>query len=161
MKQAIDDLAASIGLGIEWADNNTPDCVVVPVKGMHSFMEGLFNTEGLYFDFLSCLTGVDNGPEADTMEVLYHLCSIPYHKQLVVKVLLDRKSPSVPTVSDIWRTANWHEREAYDLLGIGFDNHPDLRRILLPADWEGHPLRKDYVEQEKYHGITVAYDNGE
>jgi NADH-quinone oxidoreductase subunit C len=60
-------------------------------------------------------------------------------------------------VSSIWKTADWHEREAYDLVGVQFVNHPNLTRILLPADWQGHPLRKDYVEQERYHGIQVKY----
>ncbi|HVD98851.1 MAG TPA: NADH-quinone oxidoreductase subunit C [Cytophagaceae bacterium] len=117
----------------------------------------LRDTEGLYFDYLSCLTGLDNGPEKKTMEVLYHLYSIPYEHSFVIKVETDREQPEVPTVSTIWRTADWHEREAYDLFGIRFTNHPDLRRILMPADWEGFPLRKDYQEQEYYHGIKVRY----
>jgi NADH-quinone oxidoreductase subunit C len=117
----------------------------------------LRDTDQLYFDFLSCLTGIDNGPEKKTMEVLYHLYSIPYNHSLVVKVELDREQPEVPTVSNIWRTADWHEREAFDMFGIKFSGHPDLRRILLPADWEGFPLRKDYQEQEYYHGIKVKY----
>ncbi|HAI76228.1 MAG TPA: NADH-quinone oxidoreductase subunit C, partial [Microscillaceae bacterium] len=123
----------------------------------------LFSTEGLYFDFLSCLTAVDNGVEAATMEVIYHLFSIPYQHKLCIKTIVSRSTPtegtlpSVPSVSHIWRTANWHEREAYDLLGIEFIGHPDMRRILLPSDWEGYPLRKDYTHQEKYHGIRVAY----
>ena len=64
---------------------------------------------------------------------------------------------SVPTLTSLWRTADWHEREAFDLFGIQFENHPDLRRILLPQDWEGHPMQKDYKEQKYYHGITVKY----
>jgi NADH-quinone oxidoreductase subunit C len=69
--------------------------------------------------------------------------------------MLDREKPSIASVSSVWRTADWHEREAFDFYGIQFEGHPDLRRILLPEDWEGHPLRKDYVEQMKYHGIQV------
>jgi len=65
--------------------------------------------------------------------------------------------PTISTLSHIWRTANWHEREAFDLMGLWFESHPDLRRILLPADWQGHPLRKDYENMETYHGIKVAY----
>lgn len=117
----------------------------------------LRDTENLYFDYMSCLTGLDNGPEKNTMEVLYHLYSIPYDHSLVLKVVADRTNPEVPTVSNVWRTADWHEREAFDMYGIKFSGHPDLRRILLPADWEGFPLRKDYEEQEYYHGIKVKY----
>ena len=80
----------------------------------------------------------------------------------MLKVVFDRAlpneaAPQVPTVSHIWKTADWHEREAFDLMGIQFSNHPDLRRILLPEDWEGHPLRQDYQAQEYYHGIQVKY----
>lgn len=117
----------------------------------------LRDTEKLYFDYMSCLTGLDNGPEKNTMEVIYHLYSIPYDHSLVLKVETDRTSPEVPTVCTVWRTADWHEREAYDMYGIKFSGHPDLRRILMPADWEGFPLRKDYEEQEYYHGIKVKY----
>jgi NADH-quinone oxidoreductase subunit C len=122
----------------------------------------LHQDERLYFDFLACLTGIDNGPAIGTMEVIYHLTSIPFEHNLVLKVSVPRNAPdeplpSVPSVSNMWRTANWHEREAFDLVGITFDSHPDLRRILLPADWQGHPLRKDYQPQETYHGIEVKY----
>lgn len=110
-----------------------------------------------YFDMLSCLTGIDNGPEANTMEVIYHLYSIPFHQSLAIKVMLPRENPETDSVCHLWKTAEWHEREAYDLLGIRFKNHPDLRRILLPADWVGHPLRKDYRHEEYYHGVHVAY----
>lgn len=117
--------------------------------------------EQLYFDFLSCLTGIDNGPEKGTMEIIYHLTSIPYQTTVILKVIIPRKDisrlPSVPSVSTIWQTANWHERETFDLLGIYFENHPDLRRILLPKDWDGYPLRRDYQEQISYHGIKVKY----
>lgn len=118
--------------------------------------------EQTYFDFLACLTAIDNGPDARTMEVIYNLYSIPFNRSLMLKIKVERNQPgeplpSVPTVCHIWRTADWHEREAYDLMGIYFEGHPDLRRILLPADWEGHPLRKDYQHQEYYHGIQVKY----
>ena len=117
----------------------------------------LHENEKTYFDSLSCLTGIDNGPEANTMEVVYNLYSIPYNLHLALKVSIEREKPEVESVSPVWKTADWHEREAYDLVGIAFKNHPDLRRILLPADWEGYPLRKDYVEQEFYHDIKVKY----
>ena len=113
--------------------------------------------EKTYFDSLSCLTGLDNGEENNTMEVIYNLYSIPFDLRLALKVELDRSNPVIDSVTKIWKTADWLEREAYDLLGINFNGHLDLRRILLPDDWEGHPLRKDYVEQEKYHEVKVKY----
>lgn len=117
----------------------------------------LLQSPSTYFDMLSCITGVDNGPEAGTMEVIYNLYSIPFNHHLMIKVSLSRQQPQMDTVSHIWKTANWHEREAYDLFGITFNGHPDLRRILLPADWEGHPLLKDYKQQDYYRGIKVEY----
>jgi NADH-quinone oxidoreductase subunit C len=115
-----------------------------------------------YFDFLSSLSGIDYGLDDNKFGVVYHLASIPYKNQIVLKVFqeYDRSSeslPSFPSVSNVWKTAEWHEREAYDLLGIFFENHPDLRRILLPDDWEGYPLRKDYKTAEYYKGIKIDY----
>ncbi len=116
--------------------------------------------EQTWFDFLSCLSCVDDGVQPSTLTVVYHLASLPYKTQMTLKVVIpfDRSSdllPIVPSVSSVWRTADWHEREAFDLLGVFFEGHPDLRRILLPDDWEGYPLRKDYLEAETYHGISI------
>lgn len=116
-----------------------------------------------YFDYLSCLSGVDYGIEKNQLGVVYHLASIPFKTQLTLKVVLslDRKSnelPIVPSVCDVWHTANWHEREAYDMYGILFEGHPDLRRILCPVDWEGYPLRKDYKTADTYKGIKIDYE---
>lgn len=118
--------------------------------------------EETYFDMLSCITGIDNLPKENTLDVIYNLCSIPYNYKISVKVQLERKEattnlPRIDSITEIWGTANWLEREVYDLLGINFVNHPDLRRILLPTDWKGHPLRKDYKLQEYYHGVKVTY----
>ena len=133
----------------------------VPPELLFDICQFLQKDDQLYFDCLSCLTGIDNGPEKGTMEIIYHLTSIPFQTTVTLKVILPRKDinhlPSIPSVSSIWRTANWHEREAFDLFGIYFENHPDLRRILLPKDWNGYPLRKDYQEQISYHGIKVKY----
>ncbi len=97
------------------------------------------------FDMLADLCGADRGPEEDPrFEVNYHLFSTTHYKRLRIKVLLSEDDPNVPSVTGIWKTANWHERETYDLLGIIFTDHPDLRRILLPSDFDGHALRKDY-----------------
>lgn len=113
-----------------------------------------------YMDCLSCLTALDLGPEAGTIEVVYNLYSIPLGHKIALKVAVSRDlstAPSIPTVSHIWHSANWDEREAYDMYGISFAGHPDMRRILMPEDWQGHPLRKDYEQQEQYHGIKVKY----
>lgn len=122
--------------------------------------EELRDNEHTWFDFLSCLSGVDHGPDQNKFSVVYHLASIPYKTQLVLKVVKEHdpgndQLPSFTSVSGVWRTAEWHEREAYDLFGIYFEGHPDLRRILLPDDWEGYPLRKDYVPAEEYKGIKI------
>lgn len=137
--------------------NSTPRGIVIAPDDLTTICKKLFEDPSTYFDMLSCLTGIDNGVEAGTMEVVYNLYSIPFNHQLAIKVILPRDRPEVHTVSHIWKTADWHEREAYDLLGIKFINHADLRRILLPADWEGHPLRKDYKHQEYYRGVKVEY----
>ena len=97
------------------------------------------------FDFLSDLCGVDRGIEEEPrFEVNYHLFSTTTYQRLRLKVLVTEQDAHVPTVTGVWRTANWHERETYDLVGVIFDGHPDLRRILLPDDWQGHALRKDF-----------------
>ena len=124
----------------------------------------------LSFDILNCITGVDYlEPEAKKaakagfephLEIVYHLSSFIHKHRFVVKVMLPRwkdnkpgELPEVPSVAEIWRTADWHERETYDLCGVFFTGHPDLRRILLSEDWEGYPLRKDYEFPLEYHGV--------
>ena len=122
------------------------------------------------FDSLQCITAVDwfepdakkaakNSWQPHT-ELVYHLWSTPGRVSLVIKARLPRwqddvpgRLPEVPSVTGVWRGANWHEREVYDLSGVWFTGHPDLRRILCPEDWEGYPLRKDYEQPLEYHGI--------
>lgn len=113
-----------------------------------------------YFDFLSCISGVDYGTELNQMGIVYHLASIPYKTQQTLKIHfdIDRNAealPIVPSVSQVWRSADWHEREVFDMFGIRFEEHPDMRRILCPDDWEGYPLRKDYQTAEQYKGIKI------
>ncbi len=111
---------------------------------------------GLAFDNLMCLSAVDYPKEAPPrMEVVYHLLSYRHAHTFALKVHLPRESPSVPTVEGIWGVANWHEREAYDMFGIVFAGHSDPRRILLPDDWIGHPLRKDWQDPDFYNGMHV------
>jgi len=139
--------------------NCTPTCLSITGEEIKSVSYYLHSDPQFYFDMLSCLTGLDNGPEAGTMEVIYNLYSIPFNQHLMLRVVLPRENPRVDSVSHIWRTAEWHEREAFDMFGIVFNNHPDLRRILMPEDWEGHPLRKDYQHQDTYRNIKVEYHN--
>ncbi len=97
------------------------------------------------FDMLVDLNGADRGPEENPrFEVVYHLFSTKHHNRLRLKVLLSEDDPQVLTVTTVWKTADWHERETFDMFGVIFEGHPDLRRILLPSDFDGHALRKDY-----------------
>lgn len=130
--------------------------IVVAAQAIHAVGAFLRQEPDCQFDALMCLSGVDYGPEK-TLGVVYHLASTSQRHNITLKVEVPRQHGELPTVSDIWRTAEWHEREAYDLYGMRFTGHPDLRRILLPDDWEGHPLLKDYQVQEFYHGIRVPY----
>src|SRR5579872_6351384 len=120
----------------------------------------LRNNPNTYFDFLSSITGVDYGVESGRFGVVYHLASIPFQTQLTLKVSKENGRdlndlPEFPSITSVYRTADWHEREAYDFIGIFFTGHSDLRRILLPDDWEGFPLRKDYKNAEFYKGIRI------
>lgn len=125
--------------------------VVVPaaVKEVSRFLK---EDPNLSFDVLMCLSGVDY---KEKFAVAYHLHSLKQHHVIGLKAMLPRENPSLPTVDDVWPAANFQEREAYDLFGIAFEGSKDLRRILLPEDWEGHPLRKDYKYPDSYHGIKV------
>lgn len=113
---------------------------------------------GIDLDFLEDETAVD-WPKRNVIEVVYHLLSYTHRHGIVLKVEADRAAPVVPTVEGVWKTANWFEREIYDLFGVDFPGHPDLRRIMLPDDWVGHPLRKDYQETGGWHGISNVREN--
>ena len=144
--------------------------IEVSPAGLVEVCRFLRDDRELRFNFLNCISGVDYfEPDAKKAakndwqphtEVVYHLFSLPYKRSLVLKVILPRwrddqpgRLPQVPSVSQVWRTADWHEREVFDLSGVEFTGHPDLRRILCPEDWVGHPLRKDYEMPLEYHGI--------
>ena len=119
--------------------------IIVPRESIVETCQFFKTTPGLEFTMLSDLCGVDRGPEEDPrFEVNYQLFSTTKFHRLRLKVLLAEDDPRVPTVTTVWRTANWHERETWDMFGVRFDGHPDLRRILLPEDWQGHALRKDF-----------------
>lgn len=126
----------------------------VDVGVLKKVMEFLRSDSAFSFDSLMLLSGIDY-PEKQCLAVAYHIFSMKHRHRIFLKVFVPRDVPHVPTVSDIWPTANWHEREAYDLFGIVFEGHPNLRRILCPDDWEGHTLRKDYKEPATYRGIPL------
>ena len=107
-------------------------------------------------DCLSNQSGVDY---KDRIEVVYHLFSYRHRHNAILKVKLPRGNPSVPTLEGLWKSANWMEREIFDLLGVNFEGHSDLRRLLMPEDWPGHPLRKDFVEPLEYHGISTTRES--
>ncbi len=118
--------------------------ITVAKENLYFLMSKLKADIDLSFDYLFCLTGVDWGTE---LGVVYHLESTIHRHSLVVKVKTDdRENPQLDSVSDIWLTANFHEMEVHDFFGIKFKNHPNLKRLFLPKDWTGYPLRKDYED---------------
>lgn len=136
---------------VETAMAGDPFLVIAPAQ-LAEVCRFLRDDPALSYEWLMCLSGADYPP--DRIEVVYHLYSQNHDSKLVLKVQLDRNDPKVPSVESVWRMADWHERECYDMFGVVFENHPDLRRILLPFDWEGYPLRKDYVYPDTYRGVT-------
>ena len=112
----------------------------------------------LAFEMLHCHSAVDYldaKDQEDRIEVVLHLTSLKHRHWIVLKIELPRDNPKMHTLEGVWPTANWHEREAYDLFGIEFEGHSDFRRIFLPEDWAGHPLRKDWEWPDEWHGIKV------
>jgi len=124
---------------------------------IHDVVEYLKTEPEFSFDSLHCLGG-DHLVETGQIVVIYHLYSMKQDHWIVLKCFLPEDEPVIDSIADLYNTADWHEREAYDMLGIRFDGHPDLRRLLLPEDWDGHPLRKDYQFPEYYRGIPVDWD---
>ena len=144
--------------------------VVVEAVDLVEACRFLRDDPGLKLELLNCISGVDylepdpkKAPKAGFephLEVVYHFSSFTHRHRFVLKVILPRwndnkagEIPEVPSLTSLWRTADWHEREVYDLSGVWFTGHPDLRRILTSEDWAGHPLRKDYEFPLEYHGI--------
>ena len=114
----------------------------------------LKNDPGLNFDQLECVTGIDTG-EDGPLQSRYNLHSMEHRHKIEVVISLDRNNPKVASIEQVWRVGDWFERETYDMFGIIYEGHRDLRRILCPEDWEGWPLRKNYETQETYHGIVA------
>jgi NADH-quinone oxidoreductase subunit C len=126
--------------------------IVVRAEKLFEICHTLRDDEDFLFDYLMSISGMDL---TENLGVVYHLYSMKLKHKLVLKVIVPKTEPNVPSIEMIWRTADWHEREAYDLIGIQFTGHHNLIRILCPYDWEGHPLRKDYETPESYHGMKI------
>ncbi len=136
--------------------SEAPSDDFITVRADKIFDIGLFlrDADNLKFDYLQCLSGMDMG---ENLGVVYHLHSMDIAHSMVLKVVVPKSNPNVPSVEKVWKAANWHEREAFDLIGVVFIGHPNMIRILCPYDWEGHPLQKNYVTPEYYHDMKVPY----
>jgi len=144
--EEIQNIVNGWGEGFEFPEEGSEFLnVVVPKEQLHSVCSQLRSHPDLNFDYLFCVTGMDWGEE---LGVIYHLESITNRHNIVVKVKTeDRENPTLDSVCDIWRTAEFHEMEIFDFFGIKFNNHPNLKRLFLTPDWDGYPLRKDYVDE--------------
>lgn len=129
---------------------NPDPYVVVAPQAIAEVAAYLKRDPELAFDFLESMSGVD---DTEKLWLVYHLFSYKHRHSLIVKLPCPYTALDIPTCTGVWQAANWHEREQFDLFGFTFVGHPDLRRILLPEDWDGHPLRKNYEYPEEYHGI--------
>src|SRR5262245_23033684 len=129
-------------------------CLNVESGAIVEICRFLRNSPGFRFEVLSDLTAVD-WPKEEKIQVVYHLYSYAQRHQIVLKVDLPRENPKIATVEEIWKVANWFEREVYDLFGVSFAGNTELRQIMLPEEWLGSQRRKDYVEQEEYDVIST------
>ncbi len=155
--QIFDKLRAEFGDDILEIAGEAPgdSFIVINSQKIEDVCLFLRDDDEVKFDYLSNLSGVHN--KDNTFTVVYHLYSMDYKYRVVIKANLPEENPTLPSVELVWRSADWHEREAWDMFGIIFEGHHNLIRILTPYDWEGFPLRKDYKEPEEYKGIKVPY----
>jgi NADH-quinone oxidoreductase subunit C len=137
-----------------WNEGPGDPCAFVPADRWRSCCQLLKQDPDLSFDFMRSLTAVDR-PLTGLLEVVVHLFSYKQRHSFVLKTEVDRHEAKLESLQELWPAAIWLEREVYDLFGVTFAGHPDLRRLVLPEDWAGHPLRKDYQEQDSYHGIPT------
>ncbi len=135
-------------------DKGSDPFIIVDSKKILDICLELRDNEEFLFDYMSSLSGMDYKAN---LGVVYHLFSTTHNHKISLKVILDKNNPALLSVEGVWKSANWHEREAFDMFGIKFEGHSNLIRILSPYDWEGYPLRKDYKAPEYYHGFKVPY----
>ncbi len=146
--------AAFPDAGFELVEENTDHpYLVVPAENILDVCKFLRDDGELQLDALVNLSSVDEG---ESLTMVYHLFSYHLRHYTVLKVRVARDAAEIPSVQPVWAGAGWFEREAFDLMGINFPGHTDMRRIMMPDDWVGYPLRKDYQEQEEYHGIGTS-----
>ena len=148
------NIVVRYGMGAAFLDGEqNSDWIQLKPENWFEIAKWLKDNPDFYFDSLQCNTGFDLGE--GLLESRYNLHSMKHLHSIEIRIKVSVEKPDIPSVESIWRVADWFERETYDMFGINFTGHSDLRRILLPEDWEGWPLRKDYEEQETYHGIVV------
>lgn len=128
--------------------------VVVEADQLDAFLKLCRDDERLSFEILADLTAADPGKDVEDLWVIVQLLSVTHHHRLAIKALIPKSAPRIPSATCVYRAAQWHERECAEMFGIEFVGHPDPRNILLPDDWEGYPLRKDYVFPTEYRGIS-------
>lgn len=152
-----DLLQQQLGVELEWCSDEKgvgDPFAVVPAEKWLAACRLARDHEQLQFNYLRALSGVDR-PQQEAIEVVAHLFSYARRHALVLKTRAQRSQPVLASVSGVWPAAEWYEREIFDLLGVEFRGHRDLRRIMMPDDWPGHPLRKDYRQPDDYHGIPT------
>jgi len=136
------------------ADAPSDPVIMVDVEGFFNIAQFMRDNPDLDFDYLVDLIALDLKEELGAVYIFY---SMKHKHRIALKLIVPKDNPKIPTLENLWRTADWLEREAWDLMGLVFEGHHNLIRILNPYDWEGHPLRKDYVTPEEFHGMKVPY----
>jgi len=154
-EKIINNISKQFNNSIEYSKENNCIFVINPDKWLE-IATFILNDNDLKFDYLMCITGYDLG-ESSRFGVAYNFYSTSLKHYIEIRVEID-EDIEISSIANLWNAANWHERETFDLYGIKFSNHPDMKRILLPEDWEGHPLRKDYKTPDYYNGMPVPKD---
>jgi NADH-quinone oxidoreductase subunit C len=147
--------AALPAAGLTLEETQLAPVIRVPREALAETALRLRDDPDLHFECLMCLSGVDKPPE---LQAVYHLYSMKHDHRCVLRCVVTRDDALLPSVTSVWPAADWHEREAFDMVGLRFQSHPDFRRILCPDDWPGHPLRKDYQPPARFHNIPLTAD---